>query len=136
MIVEFPTSLEHLRGKPFYEFYIHDVRFSFDEQRSVAVVMLSHTRSLRLDTIDVIFGGVIYHAIMSESYLYMNDEDAWTEEMFLAEAKSSQLIKQVRHYTLLDAVMGDTVSLRHFRVVTQNFFVDIIANEIPRIELE
>jgi len=133
-MIALPKSLDLFRGKPFHEFGIDGVEFSFDERRPIVIVTLGHYNIP--DAIELSFGGVIYHAMMSESFVYMHDEDAWSQELFLAEAKTSQLVQHLARYTQVEGMMGDLTGLRHFRVIAQNFFVEIVAKDVPAIEVK
>ncbi len=140
MLLQGPL-LDVYRNEPHHAFGLLRLHFSLDERDPIVVATLGHYRIP--GEIEIVFRSVVYHAVMSESYVYLRGEDAWDLEAFLAEAKSSQLVKYVAGYTLLGstdevfrAVGADHGQLRHFRVMAQNYFVEIIAREAPTIEVK
>jgi hypothetical protein len=96
-------------------------------------VRLGHCNTPGL--VEIRFSDVVYHAVMSESYHFMHAEDAWSELAILAEAGVSQLRAFVVKYTLVEAMRGTVADLRHFRVLAQDFYLDVLTPTTPIIEV-
>ncbi len=73
---------------------------------------------------------------MSESYIYMHDQDTWEENGFIAQAKTSQLVGYLANYTLIESIPSGLSRLKHFRVFAQNFFIEIITRNEPFIKVK
>ncbi|BBM84502.1 hypothetical protein [Candidatus Uabimicrobium amorphum] len=133
---EFQEILNTCKCAKFYEFGIDEVIFNHDEQDPLVVIKMGH---YKCGDFEIIFKEVLHHSIMSESYIYMHDEDHWQEKSFIAQAKTSQYAKFIGSYTLLYSQLEvhdiDESQLKHFRVLSQNFFVDILTTEIPQFKM-
>ena len=118
----------------YYEFGIRSVSYSLDEAEPVVMIEVGHY--FQQETVKLTFKGVFYHATMSESFIFMNDEDHWDMDMFLAKAQSSQLIQWLASYTLLGAEhIIEIDKLNHYRVYAQDHFIDVVCSEKPVLVL-
>lgn len=115
-------------GLEFYHFVIYDINFNSCEPDPKLQVKLE----FKGYEVEIEFSEVQYHSAMSESYVYFYDKDKWDEDIFLAKAKESQLIKHLSEYTLFSGMnMDDLSDMVHYRVFAQNFFVDVITTSLP-----
>lgn len=130
-----PDFYKMFRQVCFFEFAIKQIEYDFSAHNIALSITVAH---YELDTpIKVEFKEVLYQAVMPEHFIFMLDEDAWQQEAFLAKAKSSQLIAHLDEYTLLKAqseVHGLSLeALHHYRIIGQNFFVEIVSEDTPSI---
>ena len=128
------------QGDYYWSFYIENLKFSFEELKSIVRVDVGHyveKRGWGTKNIRLTFRDVCYHSVMSESYISFREEDDWEENLFVAKASSSQLIPSVASYTLLGAeAVVELSNLSHYRVYGTNHFVDIICTEEPSIIIQ
>ena len=118
----------------YHEFGIRNISYSLDESDPVVTIEVRHY--FQREIVKLTFKGVFYHAVMSESFIYMNDEDQWEADIFIAKARKSELIQWVASYTLLGA--GHIVELdklSHYRVYAQDHFIDLVCSEKPAMAL-
>lgn len=114
----------------FHEFGIRSFSYNLDESNPIVTVVVGHYS--RKEEVKVTFKGVYYHSAMSESFIFMNDEDSWEMDIFLAKAQNSALIPWVASYTLLGAEhVIDLDKLSHYRVYAQDHFIDVVCAEKP-----
>jgi hypothetical protein len=89
------------------------------------------------EVIDISFEEVYYHGVMDEGFIYMHDEDEWETGIFIAKAKNSQLIRWLASYTLLGAEhQVELERLNHYRVFTQDHFVEIVTTQKPKLAVK
>ncbi len=118
----------------FYEFGIEALSYNLNESDPQVTIEIGHYS--QPETVRITFKGVYYHSTMSESFIFMNDEDNWEMDTFIAKAKSSELIPFVASYTLLGAEHVVKLSeLNHYRVYAQDHFIDVVCTEKPSIVL-
>ncbi len=85
----------------------------------------------------MIFKEVYYHGVMPENFIFMNEEDEWETDIFISKAKNSQLINWLSSYTLLGAEhVIELKKLNHYRVFTQDHFVEIVTAKKPKFLLK
>ena len=84
----------------------------------------------------------LFEVCVAESFLvridgdiYLHAEDQWAEQSFLAEATTSQLRAFLARYTLLESMRPNAANLRHFRVLTQNFFIEVLTGREPVVSV-
>lgn len=137
-----PDTLGELRSLPFHAFAVTGVEHTLENQHYVLTVSVScPPYDDNVDKLIIMrFSEVVYHSVMSEEFVYMFDEDDWVIETFLAKAKSSQLIEQVKKYTLLgvriELELLPSTKLCHYRITGQDLFIDVISMHEPTIVVQ
>ncbi|MCR6650213.1 MAG: hypothetical protein NVV73_01345 [Cellvibrionaceae bacterium] len=118
----------------YHEFAIHSLSFNLDESNPILVIEVGHYSQKEIVRIN--FEGVYYHSAMSESFIFMNDDDSWELDIFIARAQSSKLIPWLASYTLLGAEhIVELSKLSHYRVYAQDHFMDIVCTGKPMLDL-
>jgi hypothetical protein len=126
-----PASAQRYAGEPFHHFGVNEAIFSWDERNPTLRIRLGHFKIP--GAIEIAFSDVAHHSVMSESYIYAHAEDHWAEQSFIAEATTSQLQAFLARYTLLESMRSNAADLRHFRVIAQNFFIEVLTGREPVI---
>jgi hypothetical protein len=128
-----PDTLGELRNLPFHAFAVRGIEHTLEKHEYVLTVNVSYPpyNDNEDKFITLRFNTVIYHSVMPEEFVYMFDGDDWVMEAFLAKAKSSQLIEQVKKYTLLgvriELDLLPATELCHYRITGQDLFIDVIS---------
>lgn len=118
----------------FHEFGIHSISYNLDEANPIVTIEVGHYS--RNEIVKITFKGVYYHNTMSESFIFMNDEDNWEMDIFMAKAQSSELIPWIASYTLLGAEhVIELNKLNHYRVYAQDHFIDVVCTDKPSVVL-
>ncbi len=119
----------------FHEFGINSLSYNLNESDPIVTIEIGHYS--KTEIVRVTFKGVYYHSTMSESFIFMNDEDNWEMDTFIAKAQNSELIPWVASYTLLGAEhVVELSKLSHYRVYAQDHFIDVVCTEKPTLVLK
>ncbi len=119
----------------FHQFGIRNLSYNLDESDPIVTIEIGHY--FHKEIVKITFKGVYYYSAMSESFIYMNDDDMWEMDMFIAKAQSSKLIPWVASYTLLGAEhIVELKELNHYRVYAQDHFIDLVCTEKPSLMLK
>ena len=118
----------------YYHFGIHDYKYSLDETDPMVTIQVGHYRQPEI--VEITFSDVYFQSTMSESFIFMNDEDNWEMNAFISQAKTSQLIDWVASYTLLGTEhVIELEKLNHYRIYGQDHFIEIVSTQKPRMKL-
>ena len=115
-------------------FGIRSYEYSLDESKPEVVIEVGHYR--QSEVVQITFSDVYFQSTMSESFIFMNDDDNWDMNVFIARAKTSKLIEWVASYTLLGAEhIVELKELNHYRIFGQDHFIEIVSTEKPKMKL-
>jgi len=116
----------------YYEFGISSLSYNLDESNPTVTIVVGHYS--QKEEVKITFKDVYYHSAMSESFIFMNEEDSWEMDVFIAKAQSSELVKWIAGYTLLGAEHVIQCSeLSHYRVYAQDHFIDVVCSGKPHL---
>ncbi len=115
-------------------FAIQSYKYSLDESDPVVTIQIGHYR--QSEVIEIIFSDVYFQSKMSESFIFMHENDDWEMNVFIAKAKKSELITWLSSYTLLGAEHIVKINeLNHYRVYAQDHFIEIVSTKKPIIKV-
>jgi len=123
------------KGSEFYEFGMRDITYNLNETNPAISIQIGHYNSDEI--IQIHFSEVYHHSIMTESFIWFVEEENWDEDIFIAKAKNSQLIKWLSTYSLLGSeTVVKPKDLDHYRVYTQDHFVEVLTSVKPKISFQ
>jgi len=112
--------------------------FEVNERTPVLKVSLGHYSRDDISA-ELIFKDAPYHSIMPESFVAAEPDENWEGFAFLFYTQKSSLLEYLSTKTLLrayDDLMYDFSELWHYRVVSQNFIVDVVAAVPPGLVIK
>jgi len=118
----------------YHHFGIRNYEYSLDETDPTVKIEVGHYRQPEI--IEIQFSDVYFQSTMSESFIFMNEDDNWETNVFIAKAKTSKLIDWVASYTLLGAEhIIELEKLSHYRIYGQDHFIEIVSTQKPKMKL-
>jgi|GEM_PF-5640842 len=120
----------------YYEFGLEKCQFNSDEKSPELEIVISHF-SISNFNLKFLFKNVLAYNLLDESNVYFYDDEIWDEYCFIYQFKKSKYLNFLYSSTLLTNYIENCKyeNVNHFRILTQNFYIDIISTFDPEITL-
>lgn len=120
-----------------FHFAITDIKFNCNARKPELIIKVNYHNDME-NSIIFTFNKFLSHTIISESYLFDSKDNLFKNSTIISIAKISSIKDFMFKTFLFDFILGLTQEKVDdyfiFRILGQNYFVDILTDQLPKIE--